>query len=215
MDYVLPPWVLHGRGFILLYRFPGEFIRNSCLLPASWLNRHWSGFGYVILVDYHDSPVGPYRELLLIPGSANFGSYRRKTITKIYVDSPESMVNGRRNWGIPKELATFHWRHEGKYHYITVNTSEGSLDVVLQTGFIAFPITTRILPLRLLQELDQRQFEVNPSGSGMARLSFLKKITISGSIFPDIQNHHPIAGLYVQPFKMIFPPASIDIPYGN
>lgn len=215
MDYALPPWVLNGRGFILLYRFPDEFIRKSCLLPLSWLNRHWSGFGYVMLVDYHDSPVGPYRELLLIPGSADFGGYRRQTITKICVDSSESVVNGRRNWGIPKELATFHWREEENYHYITVKSSEGIFEVVLQTGFIEFPITTRILPIRLFQELDQRQFEVNLTGAGKGRLSFLKEINVTGSFFPDLHHFRPLGVLYVNPFRMLFPQASIPMSYGH
>ncbi|MFA5815717.1 MAG: hypothetical protein WC865_08880 [Bacteroidales bacterium] len=46
------PWTLSGRGFILMYRFPEEFIRESCFLPDEWKDLKWSGSGYVMLADF-------------------------------------------------------------------------------------------------------------------------------------------------------------------
>lgn len=67
------PWSLSGRRFILMYRFPEAFIRESCFLPDEWKDLKWSGLGYVMLIEYQDSPVGPYCELLIIPGKARLG----------------------------------------------------------------------------------------------------------------------------------------------
>ena len=103
------PWTLTGRGFILMYKFPESFVRESCFLPEEWKILKWSGQAYVMLVDYHDSPVGPYHELLVMPGKADLGGSARRSISKIYVDSVTSMMDGRSNWGIPKELTDFKW----------------------------------------------------------------------------------------------------------
>ena len=73
------PWHLTGRGFILMYRFQDSFIRENCFLPEEWKETKWSGMGYVMLVDYQDTPVGPYKELLVIPGKSRLGGSRLAT----------------------------------------------------------------------------------------------------------------------------------------
>ncbi|KAG0151013.1 hypothetical protein CROQUDRAFT_37290 [Cronartium quercuum f. sp. fusiforme G11] len=69
------------------------------------------GMGSVQLIRYHSSPVGPYDELLIIPGDFSLpaklkgGSLPR--ITRIYVSTLQSVLNGRYHWNIPKHLAHF------------------------------------------------------------------------------------------------------------
>mmetsp|Transcript_5735 Transcript_5735/g.9565 ORF Transcript_5735/g.9565 Transcript_5735/m.9565 type:complete len:143 (+) Transcript_5735:478-906(+) len=66
----------------------------------------YSGFGAVMLVRYSDFPVGPYDELLLIPGAFEPKGTARKPfladrlVTRIYVSSIASVKQGRKNWGI-------------------------------------------------------------------------------------------------------------------
>jgi acetoacetate decarboxylase len=62
-----------------------------------------------MLVDYEQSPVGPYQELLFIPGRFQFGRRRYYMVTQIYVSTQVSVENGQENWGIPKQLAQFHF----------------------------------------------------------------------------------------------------------
>ncbi len=72
--------------------------------PPPWRTRAdavvwWHGATVAAFVTYRESPVGPYREVL---ASSPLG-----TVPFIAVDSLESLVGGRVNWDLPKELAAF------------------------------------------------------------------------------------------------------------
>ncbi|KLJ13831.1 hypothetical protein EMPG_11251 [Blastomyces silverae] len=63
----------------------------------------------VMIVRYLESPVGPYDEILWIPGWFEVPGKKTSNarITRIYVSRKESIYNGRKNWNIPKHLASF------------------------------------------------------------------------------------------------------------
>jgi hypothetical protein len=103
------PWKLTGNGYILLYRFTKAFVAEHGFLADFQKEKFVSGWGAVMLVDYQSSPVGPYHELLFIPGLFSFNKKKVFSISKIYVSTQSSVVNGIENWGIPKEFAEFHW----------------------------------------------------------------------------------------------------------
>jgi hypothetical protein len=75
------------------------------------------GLGAVMVVRYSDTPVGPYDELILVPG--NFTVPQRSNgalpkipkkalrISRIYVSQRTTVYNGRLNWNIPKHLGRF------------------------------------------------------------------------------------------------------------
>ncbi|KAG0649548.1 hypothetical protein D0Z07_3489 [Hyphodiscus hymeniophilus] len=77
------------------------------------------GLGMVQVIRYSESPVGPYDELLIIPGAfeydvevdkkgkTDFAKKKNLRITKIYVSQKKTCWNGRINWNIPKHLARF------------------------------------------------------------------------------------------------------------
>lgn len=69
------------------------------------------GLGTIQIIRYLSSPIGPYDELAYIPGNMTYkvgaSSLSGLSITRIYVSSAASIVNGRRNWNIPKQLARF------------------------------------------------------------------------------------------------------------
>lgn len=70
-----------------------------------------SSLGSVQIIRYLSSPLGPYDELTYVPGNMTYkvgaSFISGPSITRIYVSSAASIVNGRRNWNIPKELARF------------------------------------------------------------------------------------------------------------
>lgn len=76
-------------------------------MPGSLRASFVGGYGALMLVDYSESNCGPYRELLLIPGSFRVRDKTLASISRIFVSTTESLASGRRNWGIPKELADF------------------------------------------------------------------------------------------------------------
>jgi hypothetical protein len=204
------PWTLSGRGFILTYHFPAAFIRESSFLPDKWKELKWSGFGFVMLIDYEVSPVGPYHELLFIPGKTSIGESKLATISKIYVDSVSSMENGRKNWGIPKELAEFNWTQEDRRHRIQVGNGTSSLEIVLESGSIPFPVNTRLMPIHLFQELDGKKFRVSPSGKGTGHFTLIKDINVDPQFFPGLHLVEPSVAIYIEPFHMTFPVAEIE-----
>ncbi|MBV9486564.1 MAG: acetoacetate decarboxylase family protein [Frankiaceae bacterium] len=72
------------------------------------------------LVEYGDTPVGPYSEIAatLLPTEGDGYGH----IPFIVVDSPASVVGGRANWLLPKALARFDWSEGG--HSVTVTNEQ-------------------------------------------------------------------------------------------
>lgn len=59
------------------------------------------------IIRYRETPVGSYDELAILPGTfSGVGSdgdkKRDLRITGIWVSTKETLINGRRNWNIPK-----------------------------------------------------------------------------------------------------------------
>jgi hypothetical protein len=184
------PWTLTGEGFILLYRFPRDFAGIQS-----------GGLGTVMLVDYATSPVGPYRELLLIPGHTGRGY----TITHIFVSTMESVVNGRHNWAIPKEQADFDVIAIGertrRWHITAENTE---IDLTLTRISPHIPINTRWSPVQPALIQDNR-LKTSPHGSGKVALARLDRASVSG--WPNFSIHNPLVALESRDFQLIFPPA--------
>jgi len=108
------PWVLRGEGWLLPRRLDTRALRAVTHLPPERAEQlePLPGVGsLLVLVDYHASPVGPYHELLVVPGTLPFADgCRYPTIDRIMVSSWPSTVSGRANWGIPKDVADFTWQ---------------------------------------------------------------------------------------------------------
>ncbi|KAI9925099.1 hypothetical protein MW887_006507 [Aspergillus wentii] len=91
---------------------PGTYGRleaNSSVADPEISGEFAGGFGLCMFVRYTQSPVGPYDEVLWAPGYFKVPATgkKRERITNIYVSSVDSVYNGRRNWNIPKQLASF------------------------------------------------------------------------------------------------------------
>jgi len=199
-----PPWTLKGEGIILIYRFDKTWVEGAGLLPPSLQRKARGGLGYVMLVDYQESPVGPYRELLLIPGK--FGKKGKQTITHIFVDSPQSLSSGRKNWNIPKELASFHWKKEKNRDHIQVETEKGVVfSAEISHGGLSFPISTSLLPLRLVQTREGKTLATQPQGRGWGKLAKMRNLSLDPQLFPDLRSCSPWLALRVQPFTLQFP----------
>lgn len=179
--------------------------KTDFFLSKSLKSNFAGGLGYVMLVNYTESPVGPYKELLFIPGKCKTPGGKRQTISKIYVDSEASLLSGRANWGIPKELAQFDWTHNKNSSRVTVSENdEVFFDIEVSRNLIKFPITTSILPIRLFQELNNTTYQVNPTGLGIGQLSKATINHINPEFFPNVRAAKCLA-VSVSPFWMKFP----------
>ena len=162
----------------------------------------------MMLVDYQESPVGPYKELLFIPGK--FGEEKLQSITTIFVDSVASTVHGRANWAIPKQTADFNWQKEKGLDQVDVSLNGKQVfRASIRSGGIPFPMSTALLPIQLRQELDDQVFFTQPEGKGWGKLARIQEVDLDPQLFPDIRGIKPLLALRVSPFTLTFPKPSI------
>ncbi len=210
MTAVYPaPWKLKGRGYIFLYKFPRSFETNPAF-KSNITSEPFSGFGTLMLVDYAESDAGPYRELLFIPGEFTFLRKKYYSITKIYVSSMESVENGKKNWGIPKELADFEIIPLGRNKERIIVKKDGIafFDVTLKKRYIPFKVNTKYISNAIVQKLeDDTIFLTEFNGTGTAKLALLKSIRCDEKYFPKICSVKPLVVTAIDDFKIEFPEA--------
>ncbi len=210
-----PPWQLTGSGTILLFRFPRDFVIQHGCIPSFLTGRYRGGLGAVMLVDYFTSPVGPYREALLIPGTFRHAKKNYYSITQIAVSTLASVVNGRQNWGIPKTLANFDVETlpNGTQHFAMHVDNQPALDIATRTRGPQLPFNTRWLPFRptIIQQRDDGQLLTTaPFGKGRVQLAQLDHITVNPDQFPDFSELRPVGVVRATQFELTFPlPATI------
>ena len=206
------PWNLRGKGYIFLYKFKKDFVAQNGNVPAFLDGAFAGGFGSVMLVDYEESNAGPYGELLFIPGKFRFRGKKLDTISRIYVSTMESVVNGRANWGIPKEKADFSFEEtDGGEEKVTV-TVGGKIAAAftLRSGRLSFPVSTKLLPFPLVQQYEGKHYFTDFFGKGKGHLAKMTDIQIDPALFPDVSVCRPIAVIRVEPFSITFPRAKIE-----
>jgi hypothetical protein len=197
------PWSLTGRGF--MHFFWGK----RRIDPYSGVEV--SGIGGIIIAQYDQSPVGPYNELLYIPGRQKLADRSGFFISKIYVDSMASVKSGRANWGIPKEFAEIAIENLQE-NQIGISASQESnilFKAVMNLKGFSFPINTSLIPIPLVQQLDNQHFYTKFKGSGSAKWSSIAIEKCEASFFEDISKHTALGGLAVNPFNLTFPVTTI------
>jgi hypothetical protein len=213
------PWQLKGTGYMFLYNFPKNWAEKANFLPVEQRGEFKGGLGTLMLVDYESSDVGPYRELLFIPGKFSWLHYRNYAISRIWVSSESSVVSGRKNWGIPKNLAHFRIKASSERRQSwEVTTPEGQtfFKADLSHGRLPLPVHTAFVPFPLLQTWEGRDYLTKFSGYGLGHFAKLERLEIDQELFPDITAKKPLLGLRVDPFHIRFPvPQMIEAPAGR
>ncbi|MFN8354833.1 MAG: acetoacetate decarboxylase family protein [Spirosomataceae bacterium] len=205
------PWSLTGNGYIFLYRFSSEFAEKHGFL-ADYQQKRFKGIiGTVMLVNYETSGVGPYQELLFIPGLFDFGGKNAFSISKIYVSTYNSVWNGINNWGIPKELADFEWKSNGPYDDITVRLGDTEIfSAQLKKVGWQFPLTTALTPVTVAQAHAQDLICTKPTAQGKGQWTRLLHLNANPSYFPNLTLAKPLAVIAANRFRMTFPVPVIE-----
>jgi len=190
-----PPWNLTGEGYIILCSFDRDFVEQHGFVPPALQGRFEGGLGAVMCMNYATSDIGPYREVLFIPGQFNIGGKSLHSVTKIFVSTWESVINGRENWGLPKELAYFDCDHSGGFDHLRIlQNDEVVVDLTMNAySPLAMPITTAIIPeawRELVQFQDGKAITVTPSAFGHFHLANVKSASFNSAHFPDINKGH-------------------------
>jgi hypothetical protein len=207
------PWTLRGDGYVVLFKTTPAMRGAERFTPESLRGRETGGLGMMMFVDYAESPVGPYRELLWIPGKFRFGGRSRWSITRIYVSSWESVVNGNVNWGIPKDRASFAIEVAGAERRVTVERDGRRLaDLRLREKGPTLPITTGWMPewlLGLAQHRGDRTYYYLPRAKGKVRAGELLEARFDAELFPELEPSRIVGVIRVLDFEMMFPASRI------
>ena len=208
------PWSLRGHAWLVALRLPAGDPARTAFVPLDLRATVKAAFSVLMCVVYDEAPCGPYRELLFIPGTMNFGGVRHPSISRILVSTWDSVVNGRLNWGIPKDRADFDWvRNAGGDHWRV--TSDGrelcSLEFTEPTG-VRLPLRSSWMPRQfgtLAQRLDGRTCFYRPEATGNLRLCRVRQWRFDPELFPDLGGATVLMALRIEGFKMVFPVARI------
>ena len=213
------PWSLRGSAWIVALKLPPGAPARDAFLPLG-LAGHGRGLAsYLMYVDYAESGCGPYRELLFVPGAFPFGDGRRHlTISRILVSTWDSVVNGRDNWGIPKDRADFEVEQGldgGREDRVRV-VSDGRELCELRLATLRFapplPVQGALLPARLrtlAQSFRGRTYYYAPSAGGRVRPGRLLSWRFDADLFPDLAAAPVLAAFKVESFRMTFPVAVV------
>jgi len=209
---VRPPWTLNGNGYILVYQLPRKFLLEHGFIPQVRLREFVGGLSLLMLMDYQLSPVGAYQELLFIPGLFRIASRRLFSITKIYVSTEASLVSGRENWAIPKELASFDWTEADEQTRISVSHEDQHiLDISLHSAVWSIPFKTGLLPSpkSLVQFRNSQAFLTAPYGDSRVSLAEVTHLSAAPALFPNLSQFWPIVALKARDFNLVFPFAEL------
>jgi len=204
-----PPWTLTGNGYIFVFNFPRRFVEEHGFIPPHLKGCYRGGLGAVMLVDYLTTPVGPYREALFVPGLFDYARHRHYSITKIFVSTIESVLDGQDNWGIPKELARFNLTpvSDTIERFTMSQDQRVLLDVTLRTRGPQIPVNTRWSPVKpqLIQHFAGRDLITQPTGKGWVGLAQIEDVCVDQIGFPDFSDQRPLAAFYARNFTLEFP----------
>lgn len=210
------PWRLRGRAYISVLRLPQKLLDEDSFIPDSLRGKRVpSPHGYLMFVDYASTPVGPYHELLFIPGAFRFEDGRRRlSISRIFVSSMASVVNGNRNWGIPKDVAQFDVRYRDcGLDRVTVSKDGRTFAELAYRHYpVGLPVIGALVPEKqrsLAQHAHGRTYVYAPRATSMALYARLVAAKIDPAVFPDVSHGKPVVSVYLPAFRMQFPEARV------
>lgn len=114
MPYPPAPWTLQGYSLQTVNlvdvdkarRFIPSALEMISVLPGKTV-------GGLYISHYGPGSTLEYNELIVVAGLTRRAGKIGAWISHIYVDNPDSVAGGREIWGLPKELAEFHWHQSG------------------------------------------------------------------------------------------------------
>jgi hypothetical protein len=211
------PWELRACAYIMVLHLPRAELDASRFTPPALRGARSGPFAYAMFVDYAHAPVGPYHELLFIPGIFRDRSGSAFTITKIYVSSAASVAAGRRNWGMPKELAEFEVGYGvGGARVDRVRMSVGGRQAAaftFQHWPLGVPLIGSLIPARLRtlrQTLGGHRYTLAPTGRGAMRAARVLAAEVDPELFPAFSPEQVFAAVKLPHVEMHFPAAHVE-----
>jgi hypothetical protein len=114
------------------------------------------------LIAYRDGPVGPYNEVFGAPVMVR-GAALLSHVAFMAVDSQRSVAGGRRNWALPKVLASFEG-DPGRPGRVAASGDGWALSVTTAARARRFPFVASFRCAQLWPDGEQREFLVRMRG---------------------------------------------------
>ncbi len=187
------PWELAGECVVALVRRP------PCRPPLPAGLHPVPGPLVVAAARFTESPVGPYLELS-VAEPARVGARVGLCVTLMVVDSPESRLGGRLNWGLPRELGTVRWLADGDERTLAWEDRE-----VVVRGVPSGPSVPMVAPVRSLQRRTDGLVVVGGRMRGHARPARVEITAPDGDGLFGLAGWH--RGMVVTGVRMVINPA--------
>lgn len=209
------PWTLRGNAWIVLMRLPRHSPARTAFVPDVLRGSLRTVVSTLMCVEYTEAPCGAYREVLFIPGAMRFPDGKmHASISRILVSTWDSVVNGRANWGIPKDRADFTIeRGVGRDRFCVSEAGRECCRVEFEPPRgPRLPLRTTWLPASwstLAQLYDAKVFCCRPLARGSMRPARLSHWVFDAEKFPDLADATALASMRIEDFTMTFPVAQI------
>jgi acetoacetate decarboxylase len=134
MEYPQAPWTLKGYAFLSLHLI--DIAKASPFVPVELAivsSLPGKTLGGVYLSQYTNGSNLTYSELIVVAGIVSWRGTIGAWVSHIYVNNPKSVAGGREIWGLPKEMANFHWE-SGDAGRVTVRQGDQMLCSWRSTG---------------------------------------------------------------------------------
>ncbi len=211
------PWTLEGDAYVVVLKLPQGSPALHANVAPSLAGRSVRGPAALMFVDYRSSNCGPYQEILAIPGSLPFGERWFPSIGRIYVSTFDSVVNGRANWGIPKDRADFDVRYgvDGTREDLVRVSYRGRAlaELRLRASRMALPVTTKVVPSKLrtlAQHWENATYFTAPTTSARVAAARVHHLRFDPELFPDLSTGRVLGAVKLVGFRMTFPVATVS-----
>lgn len=209
------PWTLTGDGYILMLELPEAQRREQSFIPEALRGRFEGRYSLLMVLDYQSSNVGPYRELLFIPGRFRTRRGLCWSISKIYVSAWSSVINGQLNWGIPKEHADSERARETDGSERFLFSQGGSLlaDLRFKPAGPSLPSSGSLVPssLRtLVHHREGREYFCTPNARGRVRYARMLEARVDEQRMPPIADGKVVFAVRFSDFRADFPVAEVE-----
>jgi hypothetical protein len=196
-DAPVAPWALTGESLVALARCAqplGPMPVGVHRLPGPCL---------VVAARYDGSPVGPYLELA-IGEPARLGLRPGWCFTTMVVDSADSRLGGRANWGFPKDLGSLVWDADGDER--SLRWVERGVAVRGTPGRVMLP---GLVPVRALQRRADGPVVVPGRVRGRAHLAPVSVEAPDGDALAPLVGRH--RGVHVASMRFTVRPARAPV----
>ncbi len=198
-----------GKAYISIYNFKENFVKKDCFISDYLKDKYRGGFGAMIFADYSKSGIGPYQELLFIPGKFELGGEERYLVTKAYVNEPAAVNENGEGYFGHKKVAKFRVETlTDNKTLIAVNSLKGEPIVKMEMRNwcgVKLPISSSVTNFPLMQLLKgNRRYLWKYEGQGNITMAKIESAQVRPAYFPDIAQETPMVTFLIDDFSFDF-----------